>query len=79
MKFTCQCNHESEVHYADEMVSNVLISGHVDNQTQRDILSDINHDMSLEQMFNLIEAKEVGNRSSSQVTNSQNFCSEKHL
>ena len=69
MKFRCQCDIESDINYADEIVSNVLISGLADNQIQREILSDVNQEMSLEQMVNLIEAKEVGNRSASQVTN----------
>ena len=69
MNFKCQCNQVSEINYADEMVSNVLISGLADNQIQRELLSDVNQEMSLEQMVNLIEAKEVGNRSASQVTN----------
>ena len=69
VKHKCQCGIESNVNYADEMVSNVLVSGLADIQIQRELLSDANQEMPLDQIVNLIEAKEVGNRSISHVTN----------
>ena len=57
IKHKCQCNHESEINYADEMVKDVLVSGLADNQIQRELFGNTNQQMSLEEMVNLIESK----------------------
>ena len=51
------------------MVKDVLVSGLADNQIQRELFANANQQMSLDEMVNLIESKEVGNRSVSQVSN----------
>ena len=69
IKHKCQCSLESEINYADEIVKDVLVSGLADNQIQRELFANPNQEMPLEDMINLIESKEVGNRSVSQVAN----------
>ena len=55
IKHKCQCSHESEINYADEMVKDVLVSGLADNQIQRELFANANQQMSLDEMVNLID------------------------
>ena len=64
----CQCKLKSNVSYSDEMVRNILASGLSDNDIQRELFSDANQEMTLDQMINFIESKEAGKRSASQIT-----------
>ena len=70
----CQCKKKSNVSYADEMVRNILASGLADNDIQRELFSDANQEMTLEQMINFIESKEAGKRSASQITSTVKTC-----
>jgi len=47
-----------EVNYTDQILRDVLIRGIADHDIQLDILGDSNQDMSLEDTFRLIDAKE---------------------
>jgi len=65
-KLLLNCSaYNTEVNYTDQILRDVLIRGIADHDIQLDILGDSNQDMSLEDTFRLIEAKE-----SSQVVES---------
>ena len=65
----CGCNKEYDVNYMEEQVRDVLAHGLADNEIRIDILSDVNQDMNLDTVVQLIEAKEVGKKSASQLSN----------
>ena len=60
---------EYDVDYTDIQVRDVLVCSLADNEIRTDILGDMNQDMSLEKMFQLIEAKEMGKKSATQLSN----------
>ena len=67
-KFTMKCpNCDNDVNYTDAILRDVLTRGVADPDIQLDLLSDQNQDMTLEQVTQLIEAKESGKRSASQL------------
>ncbi|CAE1306768.1 unnamed protein product [Acanthosepion pharaonis] len=57
------------VNYTDAIVRDVLSRGIADPDIQLDLLGDKNQDMSLEKIFQFIEAKEAGKRSASRLLN----------
>ena len=57
------CSTEVEVNYTDSILKDVLIRGLAENEIQLDLLGDKNLDMSLEEVFHFVEAKEAGKRS----------------
>ena len=59
------CDHESYINYSEEMVRHVLASGLADNEIQIDLLGNADQEMPLDQIINFIEAKEVGKKSAS--------------
>ena len=63
------CN--EDVNYTEPMLRDVLTRGIADNEIQLDLLGDANQDMSLEQTFKYIEAKESGKRSVSKLLHIQ--------
>lgn len=66
---TCpSCNHE--VNYTDTVLRDVLTRGLNDPEIQLDLLGDKNQDMTLEQVFQFVEAKEAGKRSASKLLDS---------
>ena len=65
------CEHETELNYSEDMVRDVLARGLVDNEIQIDLLGDPNQDMPLDQMVNLIEAKETGKESAMRLSGNQ--------
>ena len=62
---------KAEVDYSEEILRDVLTRGLCDNEIQLDLLGDKNQDMSLEEVFKFIEAKEAGKRSASTLAQSQ--------
>ena len=67
-KFTMKCpNCDNDVYYTDAILRDVLTRGVADLDIPLDLLSDQNQDMTLEQVTQLIEAKESGKRSASQL------------
>ena len=59
---TCQnCQHDAN--YTEAILRDVLTRGMSDTEIQLDLLSDSNQDMTLEEAFKFIEAKEAGKRS----------------
>ena len=67
-KFTMKCpSCNSDVNYTDAILRDVLTHGVADPDIQLDLLSDQNQNMTLEQVTQLIEAKESGKRSASQL------------
>ena len=65
------CQHEAEINYSEDMVRDVLARGLVDSDIQIDLLGDPNQDMPLDQMVNLIEAKETGKESAMRLSGNQ--------
>ena len=67
-KFTVTCaNCDSEVNYTEAILRDVLCRGLDDPEIQLDLLGDKNQNMTLEQVFQFIEAKESGKRSASRL------------
>ena len=56
-----------EVNYTDAVLRDVLCRGLNDSDIQLDLLSDKNQDMTLEQVFKFVEAKEAGKRSATRL------------
>jgi hypothetical protein len=68
-KFSIKCTScDADVNYTDAILRDVLTCGIADPEIQLDILSDVNQDMSLEDAFKFIEAKESGKRSAVRLT-----------
>ena len=71
-RFSITCtNCEQEVNYTDAILRDVLTRGMSDPEIQLDLLSDSNQDMTLEEAFKFIEAKEAGKRSAKHLIDSQ--------
>ena len=67
-KFTIPCpSCTSDVNYTEHILRDILIRGLADNEIQLDILGDKNQDMSLEEVFLFVEAKESGKRSAGRL------------
>ena len=56
-----------EVNYTDAILRDVLTKGIADPEIQLDLLGDKNLDMTLEEVFKFVEAKESGKRSASKL------------
>ena len=61
-----QCN--TEGHYTDKILCDVLARGLNDSEIQLDLLGNPNQEMSLEEMFKFTEAKEAGKSSAITLT-----------
>ena len=71
-KFSIACpSCSTAVNYTDNILRDVLIKGLADNEIQLDLLGDKNQDMSLEEVFQFVEAKEAGKRSAGRLLQSQ--------
>ena len=71
-KFTIACpSCSNDVNYTDNILRDVLIKGLADNEIQLDLLGDKNQDMSLEEVFQFVEAKEAGKRSAGRLLHTQ--------
>ena len=67
-KFTQRCTRcDATVDYTEAMLKDVLCRGLEDTEIQMDLLGDRNQDMTLEQIFRFVEAKEAGKRSASRL------------
>ena len=70
-KFTIECpSCKKGVDYTNAILRDVLTRGIADADIQLDLLSAENQDMSLEEAFKFIEAKEAGKRSASRLLDS---------
>ena len=71
-KFTIACpSCSTDVNYTDNILRDVLIKSLADNEIQLDLLGDKNQDMSLEEVFQFVGAKEAGKRSAGRLLRSQ--------
>ena len=71
-KFTTACpSCNTAVNYSDNILRDILIKGLADNEIQLDLLGDKNQDMSLEEVFQFVEAKKAGKRSPGRLLQSQ--------
>lgn len=67
-KFIMKCpSCNNHVNYTDAILRDSLTKGIVDPDIQLDLLGNKNQDMSLEEVFQFIEAKEAGKRSASRL------------
>jgi len=73
-QFTAPCSCGLSIDYSDHIIRDVLVQGVADPEIQRDILSDSNQNMSLQELLSFIEKKEAGHRSASRLA-SQNVSS----
>ncbi len=79
-KFTTKCpNCDNDVNYTDNILRDVVTWGVADSDIQLDLLSDKNQDMTLEEVFQFIEAKEAGKRLQASRGQSGIRCSTKLL
>ncbi len=70
-KFVIKCpGCDGDVNYTDAIIRDVLTRGISDAEIQLDLLGDKNQDMSLEEVFQFVEAKESGKRSASRLLDS---------
>ncbi|MCG8044423.1 MAG: reverse transcriptase family protein, partial [Candidatus Thiodiazotropha endolucinida] len=70
-RFTIKCpGCDADVNYTDAIMRDVLSRGLVDPEIQMDLLGDKNQEMSLEDVFQFVEAKEAGKRSASRLLDS---------
>ena len=71
-KFLVTCpGCSAEVNYTENVLRDVLTRGLADSEIQLDLLGHRNQDMSLEEVFQFIEAKEAGKRSAGHLSQSQ--------
>ena len=71
-KFTIACpSCSNDVPYTNNILRDVLIKGLADHEIQLDLLGDTNQDMSLEEVFRFVEAKEAGKRSAGRLPHTQ--------
>ena len=71
-KFLVTCpGCSAEVNYTENVLHDVLTCSLADSEIQLDLLRDRNQDMSLEEVFQFIEAKEAGKRSAGRLSQSQ--------
>ena len=71
-KFTIKCpNCENDVNYTENILRDVVTRGVTDSDIQLDLLSDKNQNMTLEEVFQFIEAKEAGKQSAGHLIDSQ--------
>ena len=67
-KFIIKCpGCDQDVNYTDAILRDVLTRGLCDPEIQLDLLGDKNQNMTLEQVFQFVEAKESGKRSASKL------------
>ena len=64
--FKCQSCHQ-DVNYTDAILCDVLTHGLSDSEIQLDLLGDQNQNMTLEEVFKFVEAKEADKRSASKL------------
>ena len=59
------CN--ENVNYTDAILRDILTRGIADHEIQLDLLGDANQNMTLEETFKFVEAKEAGKRSANKL------------
>ena len=71
-KYVIKCNGcSTDISYMDHVLRDVLVKGVADHEIQLDLLSDKNQEMTLEEVYKSIEAKEAGKRSAITLQKSQ--------
>ena len=71
-KYTLECpTCKAEVNYTDQILRDVLTRGVADSEIQLDLLGHPDQNMSLEDVFLFVEAKEAGKRSANKLFESQ--------
>lgn len=67
---TCQtCN--IDVNYTEHIIRDVITRGLADSEIQLDLLGHTNQNMTLEEVFQFVEAKEAGKRSAGRLSETQ--------
>lgn len=71
-KFLIKCpGCDTDVNYTETILRDILTRGLADSEIQLDLLGDKNQDMTLEEVFQFIEAKEAGKRSAGRLLETQ--------
>ena len=70
-KFLIACPGCNTINYTENILRDVLTRGLADSEIQLELLGDKNQDMTLEEVFQLIEAKESGKRSAERLLENQ--------
>ena len=70
-KFLLKCECDRDINYTDSVLRDVLIRGLADSDIQLELLVNQNQNMTLEEVFKFVEAKEAGKRSASKLLDSQ--------
>ena len=85
-KFLIKCpGCDADVNYTENILRDVVTRGLADSEIQLDLLGEKNQDMSLEEVFQFIEAKEAGKKSAGCLLETQGadttcsqYCRDKH-
>ena len=71
-KFIIECPHcHHDVNYTEPVICDSVTRGLANQDIQLDIMGDRNQNMTLEEIFQLVEAKESGKRSASRLLQAQ--------
>ena len=71
-KFLIKCpGCDTDVNYTENILRDVVTHGLAESEIQLDLLGEKNQDMSLEEVFQFIEAKEAGKRSAGRLLETQ--------
>ena len=71
-KFLIKCpGCDTDVNYTENILCDVVTRGLADSEIQLDLLGEKNQDMSLEEVFQFMEAKEAGKRSAGRLLETQ--------
>ena len=62
-KYLLNCDCGREISYSEHNLRDIVVPGLVDSEMQLDLLSDTNQNMTLEEVFQFMEKKENGKRS----------------
>ena len=74
--YVIPCPHcDENVNYTDAILRDILTRGIADHEIQLDLLGNSNQNMSLEETFKFVEAKEVGKRSANKLLQIHNVSS----
>ena len=66
-KYLLNCGCGRKISYSEHILQDIVVQGLVDSEIWLDLLSDINQNMTLEEVFQFVEKKESGKRSANHL------------
>ena len=66
-KYLLNCGCGRKISYSEHILQDIVVQGLVDSEIQLGLLSDINQNMTLEEVFQFVEKKESGKRSANHL------------